>query len=102
MVGRGARRCGRVAAAPPAGHPANAAVGSRLIVRTGSLLATLLTATAIAARFGDDDVAAHQIAMQVLLFLALALDALAIAAQAMVGRFLGADAATTPARRRVG
>ena len=54
---------------------------------------TLLTATAIAARFGDDDVAAHQVAMQILLFLALSLDALAIAAQAMVGRYLGADAA---------
>ena len=54
---------------------------------------TLLTATAIAARFGDDDVAAHQVAMQILLFLALSLDALAIAAQAMVGRYLGADSA---------
>ena len=42
-------------------------------------------------RIGDDDVAAHQIAFQVWLFLALSLDAIAIAGQAMIGRFLGAD-----------
>ena len=50
--------------------------------------------TAIASRIGDDDVAAHQIAFQVFLFLGLSLDALALAGQAMVGRFLGADDAT--------
>ena len=93
VVGRGARRSGGSLRPRPTGIRANASLGSRLIVRTGALLATLLTATAIAARFGDDDVAAHQVAMQVLLFLALSLDALAIAAQAMVGRYLGADAA---------
>ena len=92
VVGRGARRSGGSLRPRPTGIRANAAVGSRLVVRTGALLATLLTATAIAARFGDDDVAAHQVAMQVFLFLALSLDALAIAAQAMVGRYLGADA----------
>ncbi len=77
----------------PAGIRANASVGSRLVIRTAALLVTLLTATAIAARFGDDDVAAHQVVMQIFLFLALSLDALAIAGQAMVGRYLGADAA---------
>jgi len=61
------------------------------VVRTGSLLAAFLAATAIASRIGDDDVAAHQIAFQMFLFLALSLDALAIAAQSMIGRFLGAD-----------
>ena len=73
-----------------AGIRANATVGSRLVVRTASLIVALLTATAIASRISDDAVAAHQICMQVFLFLALSLDALAIAAQAMVGRFLGA------------
>jgi putative MATE family efflux protein len=68
-----------------------ASVGGRLVIRTGSLLAAFLAATAIASRIGDDDVAAHQIAFQVFLFLGLSLDALAIAGQAMVGRFLGAD-----------
>jgi putative MATE family efflux protein len=73
-----------------AGIRAAASVGGRLVVRTGSLLAAFLAATAIASRIGDDDVAAHQIAYQMFLFLALSLDALAIAGQAMVGRFLGA------------
>ena len=74
-----------------AGIRAAAGVGGRLVIRTGSLLAAFLAATAIASRIGDDDVAAHQIAFQVFLFLGLSLDALAIAGQAMVGRFLGAE-----------
>jgi putative MATE family efflux protein len=74
-----------------AGIRAAASVGGRLVIRTGSLLAAFLAATAIASRIGDDDVAAHQIAFQVFLFLGLSLDALAITGQAMVGRFLGAD-----------
>ena len=67
-----------------------ARIGGPLIVRTGSLLAVSLTVTALAARIDDVAVAAHQIAFQVNLLLALALDAIAIAAQAMVGRYLGA------------
>lgn len=74
-----------------AGIRATASVGGRLVIRTGSLLAAFLAATAIASRIGDDDVAAHQIAFQVFLFLGLSLDALAIAGQAMIGRFLGAE-----------
>ena len=85
-----------------AGIRANARVGSRLVIRTGSLLGAFLAATAIASRISDDAVAAHQIAFQVFLLLALSLDALAIAAQAMIGRSLGADdpsAARAAARR---
>jgi putative MATE family efflux protein len=67
-----------------------AVIGGPLIVRTASLLAVSLAVTALAARIDDVAVAAHQIAFQVNLLLALALDAIAIAAQAMVGRFLGA------------
>ena len=74
-----------------AGIRATASVGGRVVVRTGSLLAAFLAATAIASRIGDDDVAAHQIAFQVFLFLGLSLDAIAIAGQAMIGRFLGAE-----------
>ncbi|HEX5587189.1 MAG TPA: MATE family efflux transporter [Acidimicrobiia bacterium] len=92
VVGRAVRREGASVRPRGDGIRANATVGSRLVVRTGALLVTLLTATAIASRFGDDDVAAQQITMQVMLLLALSLDALAIAAQAMIGRFLGADA----------
>jgi MATE family, multidrug efflux pump len=74
-----------------AGIRATARVGGRLVIRTGSLLAAFLAATAIASRIGDDEVAAHQIAFQVFLFLGLSLDAIAIAGQAMIGRFLGAE-----------
>ena len=47
--------------------------------------------TAVAARISDTALAAHQIAFQIWTFLALALDAIAIAGQALVGRYLGAD-----------
>ena len=77
IVARAVRARGRVGATAAAtGIRANARVGSRLVVRTASLIVALLTATAIASRISDDAVAAHQICVQVLLFLALALDAL--------------------------
>jgi MATE family multidrug resistance protein len=44
----------------------------------------------VAARIGTADVAAHQIAIQLWIFLALVVDALAIAGQAIVGKELGA------------
>jgi len=50
--------------------------------------------TAVAARQSDDAIAAHQIAFRLWTLLALALDAIAIAGQAITGRYLGAgDAA---------
>lgn len=67
--------------------------GGALFVRTGSLLGALAVATSIASRIGTTSVAAHQIAFQLWSLLALTLDALAIAAQAMVGRMLGANEA---------
>ncbi len=91
IVARAVRRADASVRPRPAGVRANATVGSRLVVRTASLIVALLTATAIASRISDDAVAAHQICMQIFLFLALSLDALAIAGQAMVGRFLGAS-----------
>ena len=60
-----------------------------LTVRTGSLLLAFTAATAIASRIGDAQVAAHQIAFQLWLLLALCLDAIAIAGQAIVGRGAG-------------
>ena len=69
-------------------------IGRDLFLRTGSLLAALAVATAVASRMGAVPLAAHQVAFQLWSFLALSLDAVAIAAQAMVGRLLGAgDAA---------
>jgi len=85
-----------------AGIRAAAVVGGHLVVRTGALLLSLLVATAVASRIGDAEVAAHQIAFQIWTFLALTLDALAIAGQAIVGRLLGsgdAAEARTAARR---
>jgi putative MATE family efflux protein len=48
-----------------------------------------LSAAAVAARFGAASVAAHQVALQLWMFTALALDAVAIAAQALIGAALG-------------
>ena len=81
-----------------AGIRTTARVGSQIMVRTAALLAALTAATAMAARVGTVAVAAHQIAFQVWTFLALSLDAIAIAAQAMIGRFLGADDPATARR----
>jgi putative MATE family efflux protein len=65
-------------------------VGVHLLVRTAALRGSLLLGTAAAARLGRDELAAYQVGFEVWSFLALALDALAIAAQALVGRALGA------------
>ena len=60
-----------------------------------------VSAAAVAARFGAAAVAAHQIVLQLWSFLALVLDSLAIAAQALVGAALGAgDVATATATAR--
>jgi putative MATE family efflux protein len=73
-------------------------VGVEIAVRTTALLAAFLVASAVLARIGPAALGAHQIAFQLFIFLALVLDALAIAAQVMVGRMLGAgDAAAARA-----
>lgn len=66
-----------------------ARVGAALLVRTLALLATLTAATAVAARTGVVAVGAHQVAAQLWMFLALVIDALAVAAQALVARYAG-------------
>jgi putative MATE family efflux protein len=77
-------------------------VGGHLVIRTGALLAALAIATAVAARVGPTTLAAHQIAYQMFIFLALVMDALALSVQAIVGTQLGAadvDGARTTSRR---
>lgn len=64
-------------------------VGRDLAVRTGVFQVTFLAASAVAARMGAAQLAAHQIAIQLWEFLALVLDAYAIAAQSLVGAALG-------------
>lgn len=80
-------------------------MGRDLVVRTGALLGAFTLAGAVLARTGDDALAAHQIGFQLFLFVALVLDAVAIAGQVIVGRMLGAgdaDEAWAAARRMVG
>lgn len=64
--------------------------GIDLFIRTSALRATFIVAAAYAATISDEALGAHEIAMQLFYFVALALDAIAIAAQAMVGTLLGA------------
>ncbi|GAA4447871.1 MATE family efflux transporter [Phytohabitans houttuyneae] len=65
-------------------------LGRDLLIRGSAFQACFLSATAVAARFGTAVVAAHQITVQLWFFCALALDAVAIAAQSLVGAALGA------------
>jgi len=77
-------------------------LGRDLLVRTLAFQACFVSAAAVAARFGAAALAAHQVVLQLWEFLALALDSLAIAAQALVGAALGAGdipLATATARR---
>ncbi|WUO39755.1 MATE family efflux transporter [Streptomyces sp. NBC_00285] len=91
VVVRGARRHGASLRPDTAGIRASAQAGVPLLVRTLSLRAILLIATAVAARLGNADIAAHQIILSLWSLLAFALDAIAIAGQAIIGRYLGAD-----------
>jgi putative MATE family efflux protein len=75
-----------------------------LLIRGVAFQASFLSATAVAARFGAAAVGAHQIALQLWFFTALLLDALAIAAQSLIGAALGAgdDAGARALARRIG
>lgn len=80
------------------------ATGGFLLLRTGALLLTFSIASAVAARSGEPSLAAHQIGWQLFLFLALVLDAVAIAGQVLIGRALGGgriDEALEASRRMV-
>jgi putative MATE family efflux protein len=65
-------------------------VGKFIFIRTFALISAFVLAGAVVARFGDAELGAYQISFQLFLFLALALDAIAIAGQILVGRELGA------------
>ena len=79
---------------PLRAHPARvlsaARVGIPLFVRTLALRGVLLVTTWVAAGLGDVPLAAYQVTATIWTFLAFALDALAIAAQAITGKALGA------------
>ncbi|MCM3819449.1 MATE family efflux transporter [Streptomyces sp. DR3-1] len=90
VVVRGARKHGASLRPDAAGIRASARAGAPLLVRTLSLRAVLMIATAVAARLGDTEIAAHQIILSLWSLLAFAMDAIAIAGQAIIGRYLGA------------
>jgi putative MATE family efflux protein len=65
-------------------------LGKWIFIRTSALMLSFVLAGAVATRFGDASIAAHQVAFQLWVFLALVLDSVAIAGQIIVGRELGA------------
>jgi putative MATE family efflux protein len=105
VVARAARREGAPMSPDLPGIRAAAHAAVALVVRTLTLRAALLLTVYAAARVesGDTALATHQLAMTIWTFLAFALDALAIAAQAITGRYLGAGdvGATRSATRRM-
>jgi putative MATE family efflux protein len=80
-------------------------IGGEIFVRTAALYGSFVVASAVLARIGTASLAAHQIAFQLWTFLALILDAIAIAGQVIIGRTLGAGdagSAYDAARRMIG
>jgi putative MATE family efflux protein len=65
-------------------------LGRDLLARSLAFQACFLSAAAVATRFGAEDAAAHQVVLQLWNFMALVLDAVAIAAQSLIGAALGA------------
>lgn len=103
VVVRGARRHGASLRPDRAGILAAAHAAIALVIRTLTLRAALIVTTyaVVTAATPDNEatnVATHQLAFTIWSFLAFVLDAIAIAAQAITGRFLGAgDTAGTRA-----
>ena len=104
VVARAARRHGASIRPSLSGVRGAGSAGVPLLLRTLTLRAGLLVMTYGATTLGDADLAAMQVAMTIWSFLAFALDAIAIAAQAITGRYLGAgdaDGTRTITRRMV-
>ncbi|HET7385144.1 MAG TPA: MATE family efflux transporter [Nocardioidaceae bacterium] len=90
VVARGARRSGASLRPDRGGIGRAARAGVALVVRTLTLRASLLVTTYAATTLGATALATHQLALTIWTFLAFTLDAIAIAAQAITGRYLGA------------
>jgi putative MATE family efflux protein len=90
VVFRGARRHGASLRPDRPGVQRSFGAGVPLVVRTVSMRVALIVATVVAAGLGTAELAAYQVAFTTWTLLALILDAVAIAAQALVGRALGA------------
>ncbi|HEX2073048.1 MAG TPA: MATE family efflux transporter [Geodermatophilus sp.] len=86
----------------PTAVRAQLVLGRDLLLRAAVLQLSFLVAAGVVARAGTAQLGAHQIALQLWFFLALVLDAYAIAAQTLVGAALGGgrpDDARATARR---
>jgi len=111
VVVRAARREGAALSPDLPGIRAAARAAVALVVRTLTLRAALLVTTYAvtigphAGSSGAAELATHQLALTLWTFLAFVLDAIAIAAQAITGRYLGAgdvDSTRAVTRRMVG
>jgi putative MATE family efflux protein len=90
VIRRLARRHGASLRAQREGIRNTARSGGWLFLRTVSLRVALLATVAVATGLGTDELAGWQIAFTIFSTAAFALDALAIAAQALIGKSLGA------------
>ena len=75
-------------------------LGRDLVARSLSFQVAFVSAAAVAGNMGANQLAGHQVMLQLWNFLTLVLDSVAIAAQALVGKALGAKAFSSA--RRVG
>jgi putative MATE family efflux protein len=95
VLARRARRNGATLRPSRAGVLVAARGGIPLFWRTVALRAVFVGAIAVAARLGDEELAAYYVTFTVWYLLALGMDALAIAGQALLGRHLGAGSVGT-------
>ena len=104
VVVRAARAHGAPLRPDRAGIVSAARGGVPLVVRSVAMRAVLLVLAAAAAVQGDAQLAGHQVVFTIWIFTSFVLDALAIAGQALTGRFLGAgdtEGARSATRRMV-
>ncbi|MFW6204894.1 MAG: MATE family efflux transporter [Actinomycetota bacterium] len=90
IVSRGARRHGTSLRPHWPGVRRSFGAGMPLLIRTVAMRVALVVTTVVATSLGTAPLAAHQVVFNTWILLALALDAVAIAAQALVGKSLGA------------
>ncbi len=91
VIGGMARRHGAPLRPHRTGLRSSATMGGWLFLRTVSLRVALLSTVAVATGLGTDELAGWQVVFTMFSTAAFALDALAIAAQALIGKGLGAN-----------
>ncbi len=100
-----ARRMLEISGADRRPHPARMRpllrTGGHLTIRTMALLGAFTLSSALAARMGTAALGAHQVAFELFLFLALGLDAIAIAGQILIARLLGSGDAAAARRSAI-